>query len=495
MLPIMLIAQSIGFLVTADEQAKELRRIALDEFVVRSTTAARQIEMTPAQYQEALLDAMGTNYSRFWLSTGRPRDLESWSREAWQRIQLPLLQDLSDDTDSPAGPWGAPEARGIEWGTTTGSVLQATNRIKTAQWEPIELKSAGRPTAAQFVRLDDNYGAGLVAQLPNGQWLNAAYAKPLKKFIWTSPTTVSLAITVVMLSVLAVIVARRIARPMRQLTAAVESLGRGEQSSRIPEEGPEDIRRTAVAFNQMQERLARFLADRTAMLAAIGHDLRTPITTLRLRAEFIADPEAKSRLLDTINEMQAITDATLDLTQVQSVDEPTRPVDIAALVESICEDLVDLGRDVHFSESGVVPYRCRPAALRRAIRNLVENALRYGHRARVSLTRSAGGIDIEVEDDGPGIPDHEMERVFLPFVRLEHSRNARTGGIGLGLSIARTIARAHGGDVVLKNLPRGLRAIIHLPPIVDETETPMGGRVSHPAPVDSNWATMRPHGR
>lgn len=466
MLPIMLVAQSIGFIVTADERAAELREIALDEFVVRSATAAQLVETTPRAYQDTLLTAMGTNYSRFWLSTDRPADPEAWSRDAWHRLHRPLRQNANPD--APSGPWGSSDGGDQAWGATRSPVLQSTNRIRDARWQSIELDTSERPTPAQIVHLDDNYGAGLVAKLPNGLWLNAAYAKPPKKFIWMSPTTVSLAITAIVLSALAVIVARRIARPMSRLTFAAESLGRGEQNGRIPEEGPDDIRRTAIAFNQMQERLTRFLADRTTMLAAIGHDLRTPITTMRLRTEFIADPEARARLLDTINEMQAITDATLELTQEQSVDEPTRPVDVAALVESICEDLADLGRDVHFTESGIIPYRCRPAALRRATRNLIENALRYGDRAQVSVISSPTGVDIAIEDNGPGIPDKEIERVFLPFVRLEESRNARTGGVGLGLSIARTIVRAHGGDIILSNAPHGLRAVVHLPPIPDE---------------------------
>jgi len=478
MLPIMLVAQSIGFIITADERARELREIALDEFVVRSATAAQLVETTPRAHQDVLLSAMGTNYSRFWVSTAPPGNLEAWSRDAWHRLHLPLRQNTSANADAPSGPWGSNGGSDQAWGTTKSPALRSTKQIEDVRWQPIELDTSERPTTARIVHLDDNYGAGLVAELADGLWLNAAYAKPPKKFIWMSPTTVSLAITAIMLSALAIIVARRIARPMRRLTSAAESLGRGEQNSRIPEEGPDDIRRTAVAFNQMQERLTRFLADRTTMLAAIGHDLRTPITTMRLRTEFVADPEARSRLLDTVNEMQAITDATLELTQEQSVDEPTRPVDVAALVESICEDLADLGRDVHFTESGVIPYRCRPAALRRATRNLIENALRYGGRAQVSVTSTSAGVDIAIEDDGPGIPDKEIERVFLPFVRLEESRNARTGGIGLGLSIARTIARAHGGDIVLSNLPSGLRAVIHLPSIPDELTSGQASRAA-----------------
>jgi signal transduction histidine kinase len=468
MLPLMLVAQSIGFIVTTDERVKELREIALDEFMVRSATAAQLVETTPAAYRDTLLSAMGTNYSRFWVSATPPGDLDAWSRDAWRRLHRPLSQSATAGTDAATEPWGSGGDGDQAWGELKSSVLQPTNPIRNASWQPIELDTSGSPTAARFVRLDDNYGAGLAAQLSNGLWLNAAYAKPLKKFIWLSPSTVSLAITAIMLAILAALVARRIARPMQRLTSAAESLGRGEQNGRIPEEGPDDIRRTAVAFNQMQERLTRFLADRTTMLAAIGHDLRTPITTMRLRTEFIADPETRARLLDTVNEMQAITDATLEFTQGEAVDEPTRPVDVAALVESICDDLADLGRDVHFSDGGVIPYRCRPAALRRATRNLIENALRYGDRAQVAVSDSPDGVDIVIEDSGPGIPEADIERMFQPFVRLEGSRNAGTGGIGLGLSIARTIARAHGGDVVLSNLPRGLRALIHLPPIPDE---------------------------
>lgn len=463
MVPLMLLSQSIGFVVTADERASELRQIALDEFLVRSTTAVQMIETTPRAYQDAVLRAMATNYSRFWLTAEGPRELDAWSRDAWRRLHLPLMERPSRD-GVPVGPWGETGGSG-EWGMTNSSALQSTTRITDARWEPIALKSAARDTSARIAYLDDNYGAGLVAPLSDGQWLNAAYAKPPKRFIWISPASVSLTITTIVLSALAILVARRIARPMRRLTAAAESLGRGERHAPIPEEGPEDIRRTAVAFNQMQERLTRFLADRTAMLAAIGHDLRTPITTMRLRAEFVADADVKARLLDTVDEMQAITDATLALTQEQAIDEPTRPVDVAALVESLCEDLADLGRDVHFAATGIVAYRCRPAALRRATGNLIENALRYGIRAHVSVTASPAGVDITIEDEGPGVPDSEIERMFQPFVRLEGSRNTRTGGMGLGLSIARTIVRAHGGDITLRNLAHGLRAVVHLPPV------------------------------
>lgn len=463
MLPLMLLAQSVGFLLTADQRATELREIALDEFLVRSATAVQMVQTTPPEHWDAVLDAMGTNYSRFWLSDEAPADMEAWSSDAWRRLHQPLKKGLGDK--APTGPWGTESDAEMRWGTTGSDTLESTQRNEHAAWAPVQPDAWPELASARVATLDDNYGTGLVARMPDGRWLNAAYSKPPKRFIWTSPTMVSMVITTIMLSILAIVVARRIARPMRSLTAAADALGRGEQTPHIPEEGPEDIRRTAIAFNQMQERLNRFMADRNATLAAIGHDLRTPITTMRLRTEFVADDETRARLLDTINELQAITDAALEFTQEQSVDEPTRNVDVSALAESICNDLSDLGRDVTFVGNGALPYRCRPAALRRAIRNLVENAVVYGQRARVAVLRTAHGIVITVEDDGPGIPAKDMEQVFQPFVRLDESIGVRPGGLGLGLSIARTAARSHGGDVVLSNLPNGLRATIDLPAI------------------------------
>jgi signal transduction histidine kinase len=263
---------------------------------------------------------------------------------------------------------------------------------------------------------------------------------------------------------IAVLVAHRVARPMRRLAFAAEAFGRGEEIARLPEEGPTDIRRTAEAFNRMQERLRRFVADRTSMLAAIGHDLRTPITSLRLRAEFVTDEEMREKILATLDEMQAMTEATLAFAREEATGEPTRVIDLSALAESVCNDLADIGWNVTFADSGKIPYRCRPAALRRAMRNLIENAVRYGGEARVSLALADEWFEIAVDDSGPGIPDEEFERVFAPFFRLEGSRSRTTGGVGLGLSIARTIVRGHGGDIVLANLRGGgLRAMIRLP--------------------------------
>lgn len=453
MLVALLLSQGISFLIYSDEHDQALRATLKEEFLLRSASVARLLEATPAVRHADILRAVDTSYTRFWVTTDGPDDVVAWRTAAWRQLRTPLPENQDADR-APAAPSGISESL-----RSSG----ADGAVTFDRWDQLAADAwpLGRP--ARYVRLDNAFGAGLVVPLQSGHWLNAAIAKS-KKPAWMSQSAVSLAISAVLLSLLAVLVARRIARPLRRLARAAEALGRGEAAVQLPEDGPDDIRGTAEAFNRMQDRLRRFVADRTAMLAAIGHDLRTPITSLRLRAEFVADEEMREKILATLDEMQVMTEATLAFAREDAAGEPTRLVDLAALAESVCDDLADLGSDVRFSNGERIPYRCRPAALRRAIRNLVENAVRYGERARVTLSTAGDGIEIGVDDDGRGIPEAECERVFAPFVRLEVSRSRATGGVGLGLSVARTIARSHGGDIVLLNRPEGgLRAVLRLP--------------------------------
>jgi signal transduction histidine kinase len=224
------------------------------------------------------------------------------------------------------------------------------------------------------------------------------------------------------------------------------------------------MREATRAFNRMHARLQRFVRDRTRMLAAISHDLRTPITSLRLRAEFIEDDEIRAKILETLEDMQRMAEATLAFAREEAAQEDTRRVDLAALVDSVCADLADMGQDVTFQGPERSPYRGRPSSLKRALSNLIENAVAYGTRARVSLEAEDHAWRIVIDDDGPGIPDADTERVFAPFVRLEESRNPETGGVGLGMAISRSIIRGHGGDITLTNRPEGgLRITIRLP--------------------------------
>ncbi|MGK9166629.1 HAMP domain-containing protein [Inquilinus limosus] len=459
MLLALALSQGIGFLISWDERGQALKAAAKSEFFSRTASLARVLEATPPAVQAEILRASGTSYTRFWVSPDGPGDAMAWRREAWIQLAKPLPsltpwpKGPKQDKDKTEERQESVQIPGI--GTATAAVTTPWADVPSHAW-PLS-----RP--AKFLYLDNAWGMGLSVQLDGGAWLNSAYAKSTGNSIWTNQSVVSVAVTAIVLSVFGIIVARGIARPMRRLAVAAEALGRGESVVPLPEAGPDDIRNTAEAFNRMQERLQRFVEDRTRMLAAIGHDLRTPLTSLRLRAEFVADAEEREKMLATIAEVQKMTEATLAFAREEATAEGTRAVDLSALVESLCDDLAELGRDVTFVEGPKISYRCRPDALRRAIRNLVENAVRYGERARVRLARTGDSVEIVIEDDGPGIPDGVGEQVFAPFFRIENSRNPETGGVGLGLSIARTIVRHHGGDIVLANQAKGLRATISLP--------------------------------
>lgn len=307
-------------------------------------------------------------------------------------------------------------------------------------------------------------GVAISIPLEDGKWLNASSEVRTPAIGWSWPWLLSLAASAVVTLIAVAFLVRRITGPMRALAASADKLGRGETVEPIPVGGPAEIRTTVEAFNAMQQRLSRFVRDRTRMVAAISHDLRTPITSLRLRAEFIDDEQLKSDVVRTLDEMQAMTDSTLAFAREDNKGEETRSVDLAAMIEGLVEDQVALGHTVAYSGPERLVWRCRPVGLKRAISNLVENAIRYAGSVRVELAEEAGQAIVRIDDDGPGIPEQSLEDVFEPFVRLESSRNRETGGAGLGLSIARSIVHAHGGELTLANKAGGgLVATVKLP--------------------------------
>jgi signal transduction histidine kinase len=269
---------------------------------------------------------------------------------------------------------------------------------------------------------------------------------------------------VVVVAVLSWWASRRLTAPLARFAAAAERLGVEPDAPALKEDGPRELRAATQAFNTMQERLQRFVADRTQMVAAMSHDLRTPLTRLRLRAELVDDEDMQRRMLADLSDMQAMIDATLAFARDDAKREPRGPLDLAALLQSLCDDRVDAGLDADFEGPRHVTVLGRPVALRRAYANLIDNAIAYGGKAMVTLTATADGATVTVCDDGPGIPPHQLEKVFQPFYRVEGSRSRDTGGVGLGLSTARTILCGHGGDVTLANRPEGgLRATAFLP--------------------------------
>jgi signal transduction histidine kinase len=238
-----------------------------------------------------------------------------------------------------------------------------------------------------------------------------------------------------------------------------------------------------LAFNRMQERLRRFNDDRTRMIAAMSHDLRTPLTRLRLRSELVDSPVHQNKMQAEIDFMSQLIDSILTFARDDTKREPRTMVDLSALVETICEGASDAGDPVTFSGPRDVTISCRPAALRRAISNLVENAVKYGKKAAVTLTCAPGRAVITVEDEGPGIPRSERERVFEPFYRLETSRNLDTGGVGLGLSVTRSIIWEQGGEISLGDRKGGgLSVRVELPGLSEVKTSDRAGKGSNSVP-------------
>jgi len=274
-------------------------------------------------------------------------------------------------------------------------------------------------------------------------------------------TLVILLGTVVALSALAV---RWVTRPLSTLATAAEQLGEDINRPPLPVTGPAEVRRAAKAFNTMQGRLARFIGDRTRIVAAMSHDLKTPLTRLRLRTETLDDEALQAKFARDVDEMESMIAQTLDFMRDAASTEPAQPINVMALLESLQTDYQDAGQAFEIKGRIARPLAGRPRALRRCLSNLLDNAFRYGRRPSVEAEEGAREVTLRVLDEGPGIPQVELERAFDPFYRGEASRSRETGGTGLGLGIARNIARAHGGDVTLRNRAGGgLEATLTLP--------------------------------
>jgi hypothetical protein len=306
-------------------------------------------------------------------------------------------------------------------------------------------------------------------RLPDGEWLNVKVElEPLRP--WHSPTFLAafvlMTVTAAALTLWAV---RRLTAPVRTLAEAAEALGRDVNASPLPENGPTEVAIAAVAFNTMAARIRRFVEDRTELLTAIGHDLRTPITRLKLRAEFVEDDEQRGKILADLEELETMVSATLAFGRDARTTEQVTQLDLAELLRTVLDEAGDAKPNVldrlNYEGPAHLTVQARSVALKRVFVNLVANAVNYGGSARVRLLNAGGRVvTVEVEDEGPGIPSGDLDRVFEPFHRGEPSRNRETGGVGLGLPIARNIMRAHGGDVTIANRPPGgVKATVTLP--------------------------------
>lgn len=396
--------------------------VILDETLSRVAAITQVLERTPADLHETVLESSSSGPFRL-------------------RFQTPEDQPLK-----PGDPDLAADLIARSEGAIVAARVTAHNQV---------------PSGRSSIHI--------VTDLAQGRQLVATFELP---DIFGKAARISLQVALAVSLVTALLmwlILRRLTRPVEQLTKAADALGRGESVEPVPETAPQDVRDAIVAFNRMQVRIREHISERTRMLASVSHDLRTPITALRLQTEFVDDSEQRERMQRTLDEMQAVTESALAYLSNTRTSEAPKMADIAALLDSVCEDLRLLGRDVEFEYVRGFNAQCRPHQLARALRNLIDNASLYGLRARVTLDRRTDSLTLAIDDDGPGIPDDQIEAMQQPFTRMESSRNAHTGGHGLGLALARDIIETHGGTLTLANRDGGgLRQTVTLPTVAEK---------------------------
>ncbi|NWK94847.1 two-component sensor histidine kinase [Sphingobium lactosutens] len=365
-------------------------------------------------------------------------------------LGLQLTTDRYDVHWSPAAPPPPPLSPELE-----------RMRRQIIDWEP-SLEKSGlwlRLTPGRHSEIN----GGL--QLHDGSWLYFGMHHSGGKWAFTIGRMGLALIPVLALLLAGLLLIRRTLAPLRDLTHATHKIGRGSEVI-VPEAGSNDVRNLITAFNAMQARIHRLIDERTETLAAVGHDLRTPLARLQLRLEMVKDPEVQEAMGGDLEEMGAMLESLLAFLGGEKDPEPLVRTDIAVSVATVVDAFQDHGDDVTYEGPDHLEMEVRGLSLRRAVRNLIENALHYGDRARVSLARKGSEVLIRVDDDGPGIPRERLEEVLRPFSRLDDARQRNTRGLGLGLAIVQKAVQAEGGQFILANRPEGgLRAEIclHLP--------------------------------
>ena len=428
----LLLTQVVSAMVYLSDRGEERPLHSIGELVKRMASAVQLVESSQPSERQRIVGALDDPMLGVALHQGRP-DFDP------EHIAAPLfLQHLAEAL-----------------GGTGREILAEKIRVPslTPVIGPLDNSNLHRVRVLRVgVALSD--GTWLVfsaSHSPDGVF------RPWRFSLW-------MALTILVVAGVSLWTARRMSAPLAAFTIAAENLVVNATAQPLPETGPRELRAATHAINQMQQRLSLFVEDRTRMIAAISHDLRTPLTRLRLRAEFIEDPETQAKVLADIAEMEAMTSATLAFARDDAQHEPRERVDLADMLHSLVDDRTDMGLDAHFLGTWRLVVACSPVAIRRALANLIDNAINYGGKAVVSLRTDDGLAVIEICDAGPGIAEAERENVFRPFYRLETSRSRDTGGTGLGLSVARSIISGHGGAISLTNLDEGgLKVTVTLP--------------------------------
>jgi len=456
----LVVSHLIGAWIYAGAREQAVRAIGGFAAAQRVANLSRLVEEAPADWRPRIVQALNDPIFRVSLAPQPPAQLLADADGPAQAIEDYVRQQLPDWSDrqvraavfEPAGrPSGAPFGPSFD-----------------GRPPPGPMGGRGRMSGMMHDMMGPNFGAwrGLqvAVKLSDGQWLSFATTLPQGAPAVSWQFMISMAMMGVIVVIVSAWAVRRVTAPLGMLSAAADRLGRDVASEPLAEAGTMEMQRAARAFNRMQERLRRLVESRTQMLAALSHDLRTPLTLLRLRTEEVADADERDKMLATIGEMDEMIGTTLAFARDEVRAEPRRKVDIAALLTSVVDDMADAGLPVTMTPATPLIHDCQPGALKRALTNLLDNAVKYGKCARAAITSAAKAFEITIDDDGPGIPNAELPRVFQPFYRVEESRSRDTGGTGLGLAIAQSIVQAHGGELTLANRPGGgLRATIRLP--------------------------------
>ena len=435
------VAQTISLWLFVDERGLAVRAALGFEAAGRAANVALLLEEAPESLQQAILRAANSPLVRFDLSDIPAVDHESHADGGAVEARVRGLLGGANDREIRV------ELHEVEQGIPPMPHLAP---------EMAEMHLAMMRGELSAIEMQ------LSIALADGQWLNVGtrFERPPLQWPWASIVSFGITLAIILVSACWFLLTR-LTGPLLRVSRAADRLGKGEAVDPLPLIGPSEVRGLTQAFNRMQARLTRFVADRTRLLAALGHDLRSPLTAMRVRAEMVDEDETRESLVASIEEMQEMVDATLAFARGMASSEVYETVDLKTYLKQLQADMID-GFTLDTANS--ISVRLRPQSVRRALRNIIENAQRYGGGAEVTFVHDAEYVQIRVSDNGPGVPEAELEQVFEPFFRLEKSRSRETGGTGLGLSIARTIVRAHGGDVALTNRTEvGLLVTVTLP--------------------------------
>lgn len=443
--------QLLSAFILLRDRGQLLYRAILDNMINRTTAIVRLLDSIPASKRATLLPLLGGRELHVHISA-QPLALLPMNPEAQaasDKVRQQLLQHLSGDR----------EVRVSVEGHLMRKPMPVMRPRPMDKHDPVSRPWAythGIHAMAHFFHIQ--------IRLQDGSWVHFEHGLSAQRFRWPVRLLAVLAILLVSVVLLSLLGVRLLIHPLRDLRRAAEGLGKDIQQAPLAESGPTEVRDTAQAFNMMQTRLKNYIQDRSAILAAVSHDLKTPLTRLRLRSDLLDDEELRSKIQADLTDMESMVNTTLDFMRGSESKEPGQRLDLLALLESIQADAGEAGKIVHIHGQSIAPYRGRPLALKRCLVNLIENALRYAGEADIKLSEVGQEIQITICDKGPGIPEDLLDKVFDPFFRLEASRAKHSGGTGLGLGIARNIARAHGGDLTLKNNSEGgLCACLILP--------------------------------